>query len=130
MSGAADRGAQRIDAFFSTPSAREDRWRDLVDAAKAWAGGSGDRAWFDAALNETASIEEFHGYPGLQLMAALRHRAESGDATGTATLVWRISSALLTRSFRQHAADWDPHDAISAAVPDVLPPTLGRREAA
>jgi arginine decarboxylase len=128
MDDAADQSSQRIDAFFSTPAAREDRWRDLVDAAKAWAAGTSHRAAFDAALNEAAAIEEFHGYPGPQLMTALRNRAESDDATGTAALAWRISSALLTRSFRQHAADWDPHGEISGAVPDVLPPSLGRRD--
>ena len=55
----------RIDQFFSGPGARADRWRDLVDAAKAWAGGSGDRAKFEAPLNDLAVTEEFHGYPGL-----------------------------------------------------------------
>jgi arginine decarboxylase len=130
MNDAAGPQPQRIDTFFSTPAAREDRWRDLVDAAKAWAAGTGDRVAFEAALNEAAAIEEFHGYPGPQLMMALRNRAGSDDATGTAALAWRISSALLTRSFRQHAADWDPHGDISGAVPDVLPPSLGRQDKA
>ncbi|HTD28938.1 MAG TPA: hypothetical protein VK660_06070 [Xanthomonadaceae bacterium] len=119
----------RIDAFFATPAAREDRWRDLVDMAKAWAGGSGNRAAFEAALDEVAAIEEFYGYPGPHLMSALRNRAEADDAAGVAALAWRISTALLNRSFRQHAADWDPHGEISSAVPDVLPPSLGRNEA-
>ncbi len=126
----AERNPQRIDSFFSTPAAREDRWRDLVDAARAWAAGRGDRAGFEAALNGAAAIEEFHGYPGPGLMAALRNRADSDDATGVATLAWRISSALLTRSFRQHAADWDPYAEVSGTAPDVLPPTLGRPERA
>ena len=34
---------RRIDQFFSGPGARADQWRDLVEAAKAWAGGTGDR---------------------------------------------------------------------------------------
>ncbi|MGH7154165.1 MAG: hypothetical protein ACREF3_09550 [Acetobacteraceae bacterium] len=130
MNEASGTEPRRIDNFLSTPAAREDRWRDLVDAARAWAAGTGDRAEFEAALNEAAAIEEFHGYPGPGLMAALRHRAESDDATGAATLALRISSALLTRSFRQHAADWDPYAEISGTVPDVLPPTLGRSETA
>jgi arginine decarboxylase len=70
MSDAAGLKPQRIDAFFSTPAARADRWPDLVDAAKAWAAGTGNRAVFDAALNEAAAVEEFHGYPGPQLMTA------------------------------------------------------------
>ena len=129
MNEAAAPRPARIDTFFATPAAREDRWRDLVDAAKAWAAGSGDRVAFEAALDEVAAIEEFHGYPGPHLMAALRNRAEADDAAGTAALAWRISAALLTRSFRQHAADWDPHGEISSAVPDVLPPSMGRHEA-
>jgi hypothetical protein len=40
---------QRIDQFFSGPGGRADNWRDLVDAAKAWAQG-GDRAKYDAAI--------------------------------------------------------------------------------
>jgi arginine decarboxylase len=122
--------SQRVDAFFATPGAREDRWRDLVDASKKWAAGTGSRAAFESALNEAAVIEEFHGYPGPSLMAALRNRVESDDAAGAAALAWRIASALLTRSFRQHASDWDPHSDLSTDVPDVLPPTLGRPSSA
>jgi arginine decarboxylase len=125
MNDAADMPPQRIDVFFSTPAARADRWRDLVDAAQAWAAGRGDRAAFASALDAVSTIEEFHGYPGPQLMTALRDSAEMDNAAATAALAWRISSALMTRSFRQHAGDWDPHGEISATVPDVLPPLLG-----
>jgi arginine decarboxylase len=120
----------RADVFFATPGAREDRWRDLVDAAKKWAEGTGSRAAFESALNEAAVIEEFHGYPGPSLMATLRSRAESDDAGGTAALARRIATALLNRSFRQHASDWDPHANLSAEVSDVLPPALGRPSSA
>jgi arginine decarboxylase len=126
MDTAHERPQQRIDNFFSTPAAREDRWRALVDASKAWAAGDGSRVAYESALNDASPIEEFFAYPGASLVAALRHRAESGDATGTASLTWRISSALLTRSFRQHAADWDPYAEVSANAPDILPPSLGR----
>ncbi|MGB6414477.1 MAG: hypothetical protein WBF19_14135, partial [Candidatus Cybelea sp.] len=122
--------SRQVDVFFATPGAREDRWRDLVDAAKKWAAGTGSRAEFESALSDAAVIEEFHGYPGPSLMAALRDRAESDDSAGASALAWRIASALLTRSFRQHASDWDPHSDISSTVPDVLPPTLGRAAAA
>ena len=125
-----NKNSRRVDVFFATPGAREDRWRDLVDAAKKWAAGTGSRAEFESALSEAAVIEEFHGYPGPSLMAALRDRAESDDSAGASALAWRIASALLTRSFRQHASDWDPHSDISSTVPDVLPPTLGRPAAA
>jgi arginine decarboxylase len=130
MNDITERPKQRIDAFFSTPAAREDRWRDLVDAAKAWAAGTVGRDAFDAALSNVAAIEEFHGYPGPALMEALRYHAEANDPTGTGTLAFRISTALLSRSFRQHAADWDLAAEISTTVADVLPPALGRSEAA
>lgn len=46
----------RIDRFFS--GARADRWRDLVDAAKAWPDGAGDRAKFEAMLSGLAVTEK------------------------------------------------------------------------
>ena len=61
----------RIDQFHSGPGARADHWRFLVDAAKAWADGSGKRDQFDALLATIEVTEEFHGYPGPRLMAAL-----------------------------------------------------------
>ncbi len=128
MNQSTDRQERRIDAFFSTPAARADRWRALADAAKAWASGSSDRNGFERALDEVAAIEEFHAYPGPQLMQALRHRAEANDAAGAAELTWRISTALLSRSFRQYAEDWDPHAGIAEAVGNVLPPSLSRVE--
>src|SRR4051794_27077554 len=73
---------KRIDQFFSGPGGRADDWRDLVEAAKAWARG-GHRAAYDAALAELSITEEFHGYPGLQLMAALREAASAGDAAAS-----------------------------------------------
>jgi len=82
----------RIDVFFSTPAAREDRWRELADSAQAWTAGTADRAAFEAALDEVATIEEFHAYPGPHLMAARRNRAESDDASGAAVLTWRFSA--------------------------------------
>ncbi len=121
---------QRIDAFFSAPAAREDRWRRLTDVAQAWAAGRSTRSACETALSELAVIEEFHGYPGPQLMAALRGRVEADDASGAAVLAWRILSALLTRSFRQHASDWDTHGEVAGHVPDILPPSLGKPETA
>jgi arginine decarboxylase len=69
---------KRIDQFFSGPGARADDWRDLVEAAKTWA-RVGNRAAYDAALADLSVTEEFHGYPGLQLMATLREAASAGD---------------------------------------------------
>src|SRR4051795_12235525 len=128
MSKDAKAAEKRIDQFISGPGGRADNWRDLVEAAKAWARG-GDRAMFDAALADLSVIEEFHGYPGLQLMAALREAASAGDAAGSLGLATRITQALMTRSFRQHAGDWDPKDDGSGDAPELVSSTFGSHAA-
>lgn len=119
---------KRIDQFFSGPAGRVDDWRELVEAAKAWAQG-GDRAKYDAALSVLSGTEEFHGYPGLHLMAALREAAASADAAISLALLTRIAQALTTKSFRRHAGDWNVNDEGDGDVPDLLPPAFGRKEA-
>lgn len=119
---------KRIDQFFTGPGGRADEWRDLVEAAKAWARG-GDRAKYESALADLSVTEEFHGYPGLQLMAALREAATSGDAATSVALATRITQALTTRSFRQHSGDWNLHEEGNGDIPDMLPPTFGGKEA-
>jgi arginine decarboxylase len=117
----------RIDQFFSGPGGRADDWRDLVDAAKAWARG-GDRAKYDAALSDLLVTEEFHGYPGLHLLGALKEAAAAGDAATSLSLSMRITQSLTTKSFRQHAGDWDLHDEGNGDIPDLLPPTFGGKQ--
>ncbi len=119
---------KRIDQFFSGPGARADDWRDLVEAAKVWARG-GDRAGYDAALANLSVTEEFHGYPGLQLMAALREAASSGDASASLSLASRITQALATRSFRQHAGDWNARDDGNGDAPELVSSTFGAHAA-
>ena len=122
------RQEHRIDQLFSGLGARADSWRFLVDAANAWSHRSGTRASFDALLVQLEATEEFHAYPGIRLMAALKEAASAGDAGGTASLATKILQALQTRSFRQHSADWDVHEDGETGLPDLLPPTLGRTE--
>jgi len=119
----------RIDQFFSAPSARNDRWREVNAAARAWASGKGDRAAVEAALAEGAAVEEFHAYPGVGLLAALREKLGQGDAVGFANLARRISSAIATRSYKEDAGDWELSDDAADAPPDRLPPTLGATRA-
>jgi len=116
---------RRIDQFFSGPGARADDWRALVEAAKAWSAGSGDRAKFDRLLSQIAIMEEFHAYPGARLMAALKERTAAGDAPGVLALAMRITQALQTRSFRQHAGDWDVQEDADSGMPEMLPPGFG-----
>src|SRR3979411_278104 len=119
---------KRIDQFLTGPGGRADDWRDLIEAAKAWARG-GARANYDVALGDLSVTEEFHGYPGLQLMAALREAALAGDAATSLALATRIAQALQTRSFRQHAGDWSPKDDGNGEGPDLMPPTFGQQAA-
>ena len=116
---------RRIDQFSSGPGVRADEWRGLVEAAKAWSSGSGDRTGFEEKLSRLAITEEYHAYPGLRLMAALTERAAAGDAAGTLALAMRITQSLQTRSFRQHVGDWDAHADADANMPDLLPPGFG-----
>ena len=116
---------RRIDQFFSGPGARADDWRALVEAAKAWSAGSGDRARFERLLSQIAIMEEFHAYPGSRLMAALKERTAADDAPGVLALAMRITQALQTRSFRQHAGDWDAKADADSDMPEMLPPGFG-----
>src|SRR4051812_34194334 len=126
MSNDAKPAQKRIDQFLSGPGGRADDWRDLVEAAKVWARG-GDRASYDATLADLSVTEEFHGYPGLQLMAALREAA--GDAGTSLSLATRITQALTTRSFRQHAGDGSLKDDGDWESPELLPQTFGQQAA-
>jgi arginine decarboxylase len=116
---------RRIDRFFSGPGARADEWRAVVEAAKAWSTGAADRASFEQQLSELAISEEYHAYPGPRLMAALKERSAAGDAAGALALAMRFTHALQTRSFRQHAGDWDVHADTDTETPDLLPPGFG-----
>ena len=111
------------------PGSRADQWRDLTELAKSWADGSGDRAKLETALDQIAPTEEFHAYPGLHLLGALRGHVAENDAKATASLVRRITRSLLTRSFRQNPGDWKIDDDNNGVTSDVLPPALGRADA-
>jgi arginine decarboxylase len=91
--------------FFSASEARIDRWRTLNRVAKALAGGGASLAGAPAGdpkalLAEMAPLEELCGYPGSRLMGLVHERLQTGDFTGFARLVQRISGALLSNSYR------------------------------
>jgi len=118
----------QIDRFFSGPGSRGDAWQNLVELAEAWSNGSGNRGEFEAALNKMMVTEGFYAYPGQELMSALKEEAEANDAQATARLSRHITRAVLTRSYRRNAGDWETHEEDDGATPDVLPPTLGSPE--
>ena len=119
----------QIDRFFAGPGARGDRWQSLTELAEGWSRGSAKPTQFEAALAEMTATEGFLAYPGSQLMAALRDRAEADDAHASAALSRRITRAILTRSYRQDEDDWEAHEEGERAIPDVMPPALGRTDA-
>lgn len=123
------RAPARIDRFFSMPSARADQWRELVGLAQRWEAGKGDRKAVEAALGDLAVMEEFHAYPGVRLMTALRDRLGSDAAQSFTTLARNISMAIVTRDYKHDPAEWETSEDIANAPADRLPPTLGRHDA-
>jgi arginine/lysine/ornithine decarboxylase len=118
----------RIDQFFAGPGARGDEWRNLVELAEVWSSGSGSRAKFEAALAEMRATEEFHAFPGLQLLTALYDHTTENNAGATASLARRITRSILTRSFRQNLGDWESLEEADSVTADVLPPAFGRTD--
>jgi arginine decarboxylase len=115
-----------IDQFLLIHSARADNWREVTTLADAWATGHGQRTALEAALAALEAVEEYHAYPGAQLLAALRERIATNEAGGAARLARRISNGLLTHAYRGRPAEWDVHDEMSPTeVADVMPPTAG-----
>jgi arginine decarboxylase len=120
--------------FFSAAEARIDRWRTLNRVAKVLAGGGvspagGHAEDPKALLAELAPLEDLCGYPGPRLMTQVHERLQSGDWTGFARLVQRISGALLSNSFRDDHEPWKADEEGETHAPDILPPSLGRGQA-
>ena len=115
MNVAAKASDVRVDQFFTGTEARFDRWRSLLQAARAWEGAAGQQAperekyeaGVSTALAEIRQWEDFFAYPGQALLQALEERVASGDPAGTTRLAQFISTALLTHSYRTSLADWE-----------------------
>jgi len=123
-----------LSAFFSAAEARNDRWRTLNRIVKALA--AADAAATDGLRKEAAAVfaeltplEELNGYPGPALMLEVQDRLQSAEWTELARLVQRISMALLSASYRDDAETWASEESGDARLPDVLPPSVGRRQA-
>ena len=103
----------KIDHFFAASSARLDRWRDLNESAQKWCSRGGSarngepRDTCSQTLAQLGAIEQFQAFPGPRLMNDLKVRLSEEDHAGFARLVRRIASALLSRSYRSEAAEWD-----------------------
>ncbi|MCU0581764.1 MAG: hypothetical protein MUF26_04825 [Syntrophales bacterium] len=117
--------------FFSAAEGRLDNWRKLHRIAKAlviMAEGSTEALRMEAQtlLGEMTPLEDFCGYPGPRLMVQLQERLQTGDRTGFARMVQRISNSLLTNSYRDSSEAWKAEDEGEMSVPDILPPSIGR----
>jgi arginine decarboxylase len=117
--------------FFSASEGRLDRWRTLHRIAKTMAGAAGRdaetlRQDAQTLLADMGPIEDFCGYPGPRLMAQLHERLQTGDWTGFARLVQRISNGLLTNSYRDNTEAWKAEEETEMRSTDVLPPSIGR----
>ena len=88
---------------------------------QAWAttpasrGDAGLQAACNEALTALVPMEAFQAYPGGRLLNAIKDRLAAGDALGTARLVQRVSSALMSRSYRSDAGEWEAEDDAQAA---------------
>jgi arginine decarboxylase len=120
--------APRIDHFFSAAAARLDLWRDLNRTTQAAAnpatrGDAGAQAASQEALMALLPLEDFQAYPGARVLNAIKDRVAAGDAPGAARLVQRVSSALMSRSYRRDAGEWEAEED-AAAADGVLPTAL------
>jgi len=119
--------APRLDHFFSAVAARLDLWRDLNRATQAGAASpanrsdSGSQAACQQALEALLPLEEFQAFPGARALNGIKERLAAGDMLGAARLVQRVSSALMSRSYRSDPGEWDGTD--DAAAPDRVMPT-------
>ena len=118
MNDATKASAVRVDQFFTGAEARFDRWRSLLQAARASEAAASQhrpekekyQATLSASLAELCQWEDFFAYPGQALLRTLTDRIASGDLVGTARLTQSISTALLTHSYRNSLADWETED--------------------
>jgi len=133
MSSATKVQGVQLDRFFTVAEARLDRWRSLLQAARAWEAAANKsqeeaerhRGIFSSAFAELRQWEDFFAFPGPALLKTLQERAAAGDAIGTVGMAQKISTALLTHSYRTNTAGWENEEQ-SLTFADRLP---GTREA-
>ena len=122
-----------VAGFFSVSQGRTDRWRTVHRIAKALARpGVATGELRQKATQELAALqplEDLCAYPGPQLLASIHDRLQTGDWTGFARLVQRVSAALLANSYRDDPEAWRAEDDVESHLPDVLPPSIGHGHA-
>ena len=119
-----NRVTPQLDEFLLIHSSRPDAWRDLMHLTDSWAKGTGTRGEVEARLASMEASEGYHAYPGPLLFGTLAEKCAASNAAGAARLARRISSALLTRSYRERLADWEAEEQGTTEVAEILPPTM------
>src|SRR5260370_8616208 len=130
MSSATKVQGVQLDRFFTVAEARLDRWRSLLQAARAWEAAANKsqeeaerhRGIFSSAFAELRQWEDFFAFPGPGLLKTLHERLAAGDAIGTVGMAQKISTALLTHSYRTNTAGWENEEQ-SLTFPDRRPET-------
>jgi arginine/lysine/ornithine decarboxylase len=122
--------------FFSAQEARTDRWRQLHAAARSWEtavdqGRRGEALPEEAArlLAEIAPLESYWAYPGPRLMGAIAEALKEQRAGLFARIVQKVSTALLTGSYRYEGSAWEPLEEGESRASDLLPPDLASGDA-
>ncbi|QNK01276.1 decarboxylase [Dyella telluris] len=120
-----DREARHI---FNPPSLRADLWMELLAAARRWKTGKGSgnlRAELAQAIASMEPVESLFAYPGAKLLEALKARLQEDDPKAFYFLARRISTAIISGSYRHDSAEWDVHEDVLDPPTDRLSSVLG-----
>ncbi|MGY3264863.1 Orn/Lys/Arg family decarboxylase [Lysobacter sp. HA35] len=131
MNDVAHTDSSGLSHVFSAASSRSDQWRELNALARAWAdqrsaGEQGERyrGQCRTLLGRITRLEFCWAYPGTRLLSSLDGALDSGDATGFARLVQRISATLLSGDFRRDEQAWDANSEGDGTLLDSAPPDV------
>ncbi|WP_066736254.1 decarboxylase [Cupriavidus sp. D384] len=116
--------------FLAASEGRIDRWRTLHRLAKSLAAAPQQaESWMGPCrdvLDELRPLEQLNGYPGTQIFAQVETRFAERDWNALARLVGRISTALLSNSYRDGHEAWLVEEEGETRLPEFLPPSIGR----
>lgn len=116
--------------FLSASEGRIDRWRTLHRIARQLAAVPPDEASYAAqcraVIQELAPLEQYNGYPGVDLFGQVEARLAQRDWASLEKLVRRISTALLANSYRDEREAWLVEEEGEARLPEFLPPSIGK----
>jgi len=113
--------------FFSATEARQDRWQQLHNTAKALTQpkvAADLRSQAAQLLAELEPLESYWAYPGPELFGRLRDLLKQEDFAAFSRLTDRISRALLRGSYRHDASVWETDDENADTILPSLPAHL------